>query len=162
MPLSPTSWNKANRVKWTLGTFASKAFAHYGYGPWCSKNLSNITESTDFVAAQHTISSHWVSAEQAPGDVNEEQVFFFESKNTWKFPGHSFLIQKSKPKKWRATDFFQLMEAMKSTNALRIGLRLSDQPVFGAVYILREKTWRAWCVLKGLPRRIPCPQLTCP
>ena len=37
MPLSPTSWNKANRVKWTLGTFASKAFAHYGYGPWCSK-----------------------------------------------------------------------------------------------------------------------------
>ena len=162
MPLAPTSWNKANRVKWTLGTFASKAFAHLlimamVHGAQKSFKHHRINgfrgSSTHYF---FSLGVRWASTWRCQ---RRTRVFFWKKKHP-EISG-SFFDAKIQTKKMESNWFFQLMEAMKSTNALRIGLRLSDQPVFGAAYILREKTWRAWCVLKGLPRRIPCPQLTC-
>lgn len=131
----PTSYTQRKvscgpRVKWALGTFAGKAFAHLLISKvpmaMVLKTVKNIRESPDAVAAQHTI---FFSL-----GVRRASTWRFQQKkpaNFIKFLGHSFLMQKSKPKTWWATDFFQLMEATKSTNPLRIGLRLSNQPVFG-------------------------------
>ena len=126
--------NQGELGTWDLCRQGHCSSAHftgsYGYG---AQNLQTYQRITRCCGS----STHYFLLTGCPPSKHLEM----STKKTWKFPGHSFLMQKSKPKKWWATDFFQLVKAMKSTNPLRIGLRLSNQPVFG------ERCWLCMIML---------------